>query len=117
MFIPVYGPYLEYRRIHRSDDPFATKAYHAAVVGAIVGVESIFALSHAAHLAAIGEGSAFSYQAVKRAQNLMLPKVAPVATAMIAAGLYGRAVQPTATTESGPYGSVRVTPALFGGIY
>ena len=116
MFIPVYGPYLEYRRLHESNEPFEKKAYDAVVVGAIVGTETIFALSHAAHLAAVGEGSAFTLQAVRRGQNIV--RSGPgMATAMVAAGLYGKAVQPAATTESGRYGSVKVTPRLFGGYY
>ena len=116
MFIPIYGPFMEMKRIGESDDPFVQRAYDAVVVGAIVGTETIFALQHAAHLAAVGEGSALSLMAVKRAQNLVRSGPA-VATAMIAAGMYGKAITPRADVDTGRYGSVRVTPGLMGGYY
>jgi hypothetical protein len=116
MFIPVYGPIMEMKRIQESDDAFIEKAYDAVIVGAIIGTETIFALQHAAHLAAVGEGSAFSAMAVKRAQNLVRGGPA-VATAMIAVGMYGKAITPRADVETGRYGSVRVTLGLMGGYY
>ncbi len=116
MFIPIYGPYIEFKRLHESDEPFEKKAYRASIIGAIVGTEAIFAFSHAAHLAAIGEGSAFSVMAVNRMQNLV--RHGPVVAAgMIAAGTYGKAITPAADFESGPFGSVRVMPRLMGGFY
>ena len=45
MFIPIYGPYLEYKRLHESDEPFEIKAYNAALIGAIVGTEMILQLA------------------------------------------------------------------------
>lgn len=114
MFIPVYGPYLETKRLHESEEPFAKKAYDAVVLGAIVGTETIFALQHAAHLAAVGEGSGLHAMAVKRAQNMVRGGPA-VATALIAAGMYGKAITPRADVEVGPFGSYRVTPGLMGG--
>ena len=117
MFIPIYGPYLEYKRLHESDEPFEIKAYNAALIGAIVGTEMIFAVSHAAHLGAVGEGSAFSYIAVNRMKNLAFGSGAAIATGVVAAGLYGKAITPAADYESGPFGSVRVTPRFMGGFY
>ncbi len=117
MFIPIYGPYLEYKRLHESDEPFEKKAYDAALIGTIVGTELIFAVSHAGHLAAVGEGSAFSYMAVNRMMNLSFGSGVGIATAVVAAGLYGKAITPAADYESGPFGSVRITPRLMGGFY
>jgi hypothetical protein len=116
MFIPIYGPFMEMKRIGESDQSFEEKAYDSILVGAVVGTETIFALHHAAHLAAIGEGSALSVMSVKRAQNLV--RGGPVvATAMVAAGMYGKAITPRADVETGRYGSVKVTPGLLGGYY
>ncbi len=114
MFIPIYGPFMEFKRIHESDEPFKKKAYDAGMVGAVIGTETIFALSHAAHLAAIGEGSALTARSVMRAQKLVSHGPV-VATALVAAGLYGQAITPRADVEAGPFNSYRVTPGLMGG--
>jgi hypothetical protein len=116
MFIPIYGPFMEGKRIHESDEPFIQKAFDAALVGAIMSTEMIFGFRHAAHLAAVGEGSALSVMNVKRMQNLL--RGGPVlATGLVAAGTYGKAITPAADYESDRYGSVRVTPRLLGGFY
>jgi len=116
MFIPIYGPFMESRRIHESDEPFVQKAFDAAVVGAIVSTEMIFGFRHAAHLAAVGEGSALSLMAVKRMQTLL--RHGPVvAGALVAAGTYGKAITPAADYESDRFGAVRVTPRFMGGFY
>ena len=114
MFIPIYGPFMEFKRLHESDEPFVQKAYDAGIIGAVMGTETIFALSHAAHMAAIGEGSALTARSVMRAQTLVRYGPA-LATGMIAAGLYGKAITPRADVEAGPFNSYRVTPGLMGG--
>lgn len=116
MFIPIYGPFMEMKRIHDSDEDFSTKAFDAAMVGGILGTETIFALSHASHMASIGQGSALSAMAVNRAMGL-ISKGPVVATALVASGLYGKATAPGADVRYGPYGSVRITPRLLGGYY
>ncbi len=116
MFIPIYGPFMEMKRISSSDDSFTERAFDAALVGGIVGTETIFALSHASHMASIGHGSAFSAMAVKRAMSLVT-RGPVVATGLIAAGTYGKAITPAADVRHGHFGSVRVTPRFLGGFY
>ncbi len=114
MFIPIYGPSMEIKRLHESDAPFRQKAYDAVLTGTIMGTEMIFALQHAAHLAKVGQGSALTYRTVTTAQKMVSGGPA-VATALIAAGMYGQAITPRADVEAGPFGSYRVTPGLMGG--
>ena len=116
MFIPIYGPTMEMKRIRSSDDTFTQKAFDAALVGGIVGTETIFALSHASHMAAMGQGSAFSAMAVKRSMTLVT-RGPVLSTGLIAAGTYGKAITPAADVRHGHYGSVRVIPRLMGGFY
>ena len=114
MFIPIYGPFMEFKRLHESDEPFEKKAFDAGMIGAVVGTETVFALQHAAHLAAVGEGSGLHAMAVKRSQNIV-SRGPVVATALVVAGMYGKAITPRADVEAGPFGSYRVTPGLMGG--
>jgi len=112
VFIPIYGPYMEMERVHESEQSFAMKAFDSAAVGAAMGTHMIFAFRHAAHLAAVGEGSAFSLMTVNRMQRVVQYGI-PVSTGMIAAGLYGEyAIKPGADVEHGAFGSVRVMPKL-----
>ena len=80
MFVPFYGPYVEYQRVLSSgDEPFEKRVGYAVTAGGITGAHFIIGQRHLAHLAAIGHGSAFDYMLAKKHQRFFT-RTLPIAT-------------------------------------
>ena len=71
VLIPVYGPAMKMFEVTTSDEPFEQRAYDAVYASTVSGIHLMFAVNHAAHLAAVGEGSALSLLNVKKAQRVV----------------------------------------------
>lgn len=78
LFVPVYGPLLEWERLVTShDEPFERRVGYAIQTGGVSGAHYIFGLRHLAHIQAMGGGSGLNYLHAKSLMN-KATRIAPV---------------------------------------